>query len=477
MEEKSSIKSKTSRKLLFGLTASLLLTGCNSNNKKVEPTDDNQKRVESSVDNSKSNSTEKHQYEIVKGDISSGFAVKQKKNTDPLENKKEISYKGGSRVLSIRNYHGYSIVDALEFIGYDSSFQSRSKLAKKYGIKNYKGTAKQNTKLLKKLKKDNFSNKKKSSAKVKKDKKTKKNTLISVIVSRPIEIINPIIEPTITPKPTRIPKPTIIPKPTRRPIETTKPKPTATATSAPTAGPTGTPAPVITAKPTGTPIGTKAPVETAKPAGTIVPPATVTPTGRPVPVVTARPTGAPVRTTAPVETARPTGTTIPTVIPTATATPAGTIVPPATVTPGVTAPPAPSPSPTAAISPSPTVEPTETPEPCQHGIYDKIDQTAGDDEYCYHLSYVCSKCGETISMDSEANKHSYVEYDDRPYDWYKECSKCFHTIDLPQETLAELILKSKMMVNPDYRINFTTKDPFVSCLEKNTTAKTYIKRR
>lgn len=44
-----------------------------------------------------------------------------------------------------------SIVDYLKSIGADSSFANRKKLAAKYGIKNYSGTASQNAKLLDKL--------------------------------------------------------------------------------------------------------------------------------------------------------------------------------------------------------------------------------------------------------------------------------------------------------------------------------------
>ena len=42
------------------------------------------------------------------------------------------------------NYNGYSIVDALNQIGVDSSFNYRSKLAQNNGITNYGGTAEQN---------------------------------------------------------------------------------------------------------------------------------------------------------------------------------------------------------------------------------------------------------------------------------------------------------------------------------------------
>ncbi len=44
-----------------------------------------------------------------------------------------------------------SIVNYLKSINVDSSYNNRAKLAKKHGIKNYKGTANQNTQLLKKL--------------------------------------------------------------------------------------------------------------------------------------------------------------------------------------------------------------------------------------------------------------------------------------------------------------------------------------
>lgn len=47
---------------------------------------------------------------------------------------------------------GVSLVDYLKAQGKDASYANRAKLAKQHGIKNYKGTAKQNTKLLKKLK-------------------------------------------------------------------------------------------------------------------------------------------------------------------------------------------------------------------------------------------------------------------------------------------------------------------------------------
>lgn len=52
---------------------------------------------------------------------------------------------------NLKNYKGTSIVDGLKSVGYDSGFASRKALAAKVGIKNYTGTAAQNTALLKAL--------------------------------------------------------------------------------------------------------------------------------------------------------------------------------------------------------------------------------------------------------------------------------------------------------------------------------------
>ncbi|MFC7364554.1 MULTISPECIES: N-acetylmuramoyl-L-alanine amidase [Bhargavaea] len=48
-------------------------------------------------------------------------------------------------------YNGESIVDYLNMQGHDSSLSARKRLAEQYGIKNYTGTAAQNTQLLEKL--------------------------------------------------------------------------------------------------------------------------------------------------------------------------------------------------------------------------------------------------------------------------------------------------------------------------------------
>ena len=60
------------------------------------------------------------------------------------------------KYLSNKKYKGSSIVDALKEINVNSSYSYRSKLAKKNGINNYKGSAEQNIKMLNLLKKGNL---------------------------------------------------------------------------------------------------------------------------------------------------------------------------------------------------------------------------------------------------------------------------------------------------------------------------------
>lgn len=64
-----------------------------------------------------------------------------------------IISKNNTIYLSNKSYNGVSIVDALNQIGVDSSFNYRFKLANINGISNYTGTAEQNTKMLEMLKK------------------------------------------------------------------------------------------------------------------------------------------------------------------------------------------------------------------------------------------------------------------------------------------------------------------------------------
>ncbi|MGI6005613.1 MAG: N-acetylmuramoyl-L-alanine amidase [Christensenellales bacterium] len=58
----------------------------------------------------------------------------------------------GTQYLANYTYKGSSIVDALKGIGIDSSYAYREKLARKNGIKDYRGTALQNISLLNMLK-------------------------------------------------------------------------------------------------------------------------------------------------------------------------------------------------------------------------------------------------------------------------------------------------------------------------------------
>ncbi|MFD1707810.1 N-acetylmuramoyl-L-alanine amidase [Siminovitchia sediminis] len=56
-----------------------------------------------------------------------------------------------------QSYTGHSIVDYLKSIGVDASFANRERLAKQYGITNYKGTASQNLDLLNKIRSNSLS--------------------------------------------------------------------------------------------------------------------------------------------------------------------------------------------------------------------------------------------------------------------------------------------------------------------------------
>lgn len=58
-----------------------------------------------------------------------------------------------SNTIKKTTYKGNSIVDGLKSVGVSSSYSNRKKIAQANGIKNYTGTAKQNTELLNKLKK------------------------------------------------------------------------------------------------------------------------------------------------------------------------------------------------------------------------------------------------------------------------------------------------------------------------------------
>lgn len=65
----------------------------------------------------------------------------------------KTSPKTNSKTIKKTTYKGDSIVDGLKSVGVNSSYDNRKKIAEANGIKNYSGTAKQNTELLNKLKK------------------------------------------------------------------------------------------------------------------------------------------------------------------------------------------------------------------------------------------------------------------------------------------------------------------------------------
>src|SRR5690625_1791717 len=72
---------------------------------------------------------------------------------------KSSNKKSSSKSSKKSTYKGSSIVDYLKSVGQPSSFAHRKKLAQRYGIKNYKGTASQNTRLLNALRGKNTTKK------------------------------------------------------------------------------------------------------------------------------------------------------------------------------------------------------------------------------------------------------------------------------------------------------------------------------
>lgn len=65
-----------------------------------------------------------------------------------VKGKKVEPIKEAATPVSKNVYDGNSVVDYLTFIGVDNSYTNRAKLAKEHGIKNYSGTAAQNSELL-----------------------------------------------------------------------------------------------------------------------------------------------------------------------------------------------------------------------------------------------------------------------------------------------------------------------------------------
>lgn len=83
--------------------------------------------------------------------LASQYGVKNYSGT-AIQNKALLdAMRKGKAAVPKSNYKGDSLVDYLKSIKEDSSFANRNKLATKYGIKNYKGTAAQNLQLLNKM--------------------------------------------------------------------------------------------------------------------------------------------------------------------------------------------------------------------------------------------------------------------------------------------------------------------------------------
>ncbi len=79
--------------------------------------------------------------------IAEYFNINQKVENNTNENVSELP--------NLANYKGNSIVEALNGVGVDSSYNNRKILAEKLGITNYKGTAEQNLKMIELLKGNN----------------------------------------------------------------------------------------------------------------------------------------------------------------------------------------------------------------------------------------------------------------------------------------------------------------------------------
>lgn len=96
--------------------------------------------------------------EVIAGKYGTGEARKQALGAlyNEVQAKVNEILKGNKTVVNeyypIPNYKGSSIVDALNLIGVDSSFNNRKKIAQKNNVRDYVGTAKQNNQLLIKIK-------------------------------------------------------------------------------------------------------------------------------------------------------------------------------------------------------------------------------------------------------------------------------------------------------------------------------------
>lgn len=82
-----------------------------------------------------------------------GKTTPPKKPSTPVKTVPKPAPKPAPKVATVKiNYSGNSVVDALKKVGINSTMTNRAEIAAGNGIKNYTGTAKQNTQLLNKAK-------------------------------------------------------------------------------------------------------------------------------------------------------------------------------------------------------------------------------------------------------------------------------------------------------------------------------------
>ena len=114
----------------------------------VTPKVDNVQKTVNTVNNTV-NSTAKS----VKKVESNTNKIKKAVSTAKPKATAKTTPKTNSKTIKKTSYKGNSIVDGLKSVGVNSSYDNRKKIAQANGIKNYTGTASQNTALLNKLKK------------------------------------------------------------------------------------------------------------------------------------------------------------------------------------------------------------------------------------------------------------------------------------------------------------------------------------
>lgn len=102
--------------------------------------------------------TEELAKEVINGVYGNGEERKNRLGSKYNEVQALVNEILGTKVtyLSHKSYNGVSIVDALNEIGIDSSYNYRSNLARINNITNYNGTAEQNTRMLELLRKGNL---------------------------------------------------------------------------------------------------------------------------------------------------------------------------------------------------------------------------------------------------------------------------------------------------------------------------------